>query len=214
MDGTLLNSMPIWQDVGVRYVRSRGIEPEANLGEILFPMTLEEGAAWVKKRYALEESTEQIVQGVLELVSDFYYYEAPLKEGAEEFLRALDEKGIPMVVATSSERDQIEHAFDRLNILHYFKRIFTCTEVGAGKRNPVIYQEAEKFLCVEAKEIFVFEDVLHAIRTAGAAGFRTVGLYDSSSEAVQEEIKETADIYLGDLKDFQRFWDYAAKGRR
>ena len=40
-----------------------------------------------------------------------------------------------------------------------------------------------------------------------------MGLYDSSSEAVQKEIKETADIYLGNLKDFQKFWTYAAKGR-
>lgn len=36
VDGTLLDSMFIWKDVGIRYVRSRGIEPEANLSEVLF----------------------------------------------------------------------------------------------------------------------------------------------------------------------------------
>ena len=213
VDGTLLDSMFIWKDVGIRYVRSRGIESEANLSEVLFPMILEEGAAYVMRRYGLKESIEQIVQGILDMVRDFYYYEAQLKDGAKDFLQAMDEKGIPMVVATSSERDQIEHAFKRLEILHYFKRIFTCTEVGVGKRKPVVYKEAEKFLGIEAKEIYVFEDVIHAIRTAKTAGFQTVGLYDSSSEAVQKEIKETADIYLGNLKDFQKFWTYVAKGR-
>lgn len=65
VDGTLLDSMFIWKDVGIRYVRSRGIEPEANLSEVLFPMTLEEGAAYVMRRYGLKESIEQIVQGIL-----------------------------------------------------------------------------------------------------------------------------------------------------
>lgn len=106
VDGTLLDSMFIWKDVGIRYVRSRGIEPEANLSEVLFPMTLEEGAAYVMRRYGLKESIEQIVQGILDMVRDFYYYEAQLKDGAKDFLQAMDEKGIPMVVATSSERDR------------------------------------------------------------------------------------------------------------
>lgn len=213
MDGTLLDSMSIWQDVGARYVRSRNVEPEENLAEILFPMTVEEGAIYVKQQYSLEESVEQIVQGVLDTVRDFYYYEAPLKAGTKEFLEALAAEEIPMVVATSSERDQIEQAFRRLNILQYFQKIFTCTEVGAGKRQPFIYQQAGKFLEAAPEEIFVFEDVLHAIKTAKEAGFRTVGLYDRSSEDHQEEIRETADIYLGDLTDFQRFWKYAAKGK-
>lgn len=213
VDGTLLDSMSIWQDVGARYVRSRNVEPEENLAEILFPMTVEEGAIYVKQQYSLEESVEQIVQGVLDTVRDFYYYEAPLKAGAWEFLEALAAEEIPMVVATSSERDQIEQAFGRLNILQYFQKIFTCTEVGAGKSQPFIYQQAGEVLGAAPEEIFVFEDVLHAIKTAKAAGFRTVGLYDSSSEDHQEEIRETADIYLGDLTDFQRFWKYAAKGK-
>ena len=71
VDGTLLDSMSIWQDVGARYVRSRNVEPEENLAEILFPMTVEEGAIYVKQQYSLEESVEQIVQGVLDTVRDF-----------------------------------------------------------------------------------------------------------------------------------------------
>ena len=104
VDGTLLDSMFIWKDVGIRYVRSRGIEPEANLSEVLFPMTLEEGAAYVMRRYGLKESIEQIVQGILDMVRDFYYYEAQLKDGAKDFLQAMDEKGIPMVVAVNGIR--------------------------------------------------------------------------------------------------------------
>ena len=53
VDGTLLDSMGIWEDAGARYLRGIGIEPEEGLGEILFPMTIEEGAAYVKEHYGL-----------------------------------------------------------------------------------------------------------------------------------------------------------------
>ena len=38
VDGTLLDSMGIWKDVGVRYLNSIGIEAEPDLGNILFTM--------------------------------------------------------------------------------------------------------------------------------------------------------------------------------
>ena len=46
------------------------------------------------------------------------------------------------------------------------------------------------------KDTVVFEDSLHAIRTAKAAGFRVAGVYDASSEAQQEEIRSLADYYI------------------
>lgn len=35
VDGTLLDSMGIWKDVGVRYLNSIGVEAEPDLGTIL-----------------------------------------------------------------------------------------------------------------------------------------------------------------------------------
>ena len=49
---------------------------------------------------------------------------------------------------------------------------------------------------------WVFEDGLYAIRTAEAAGFRTVGIYDPVSEKDREEIIRTADFYYESLADF------------
>lgn len=48
--------------------------------------------------------------------------------------------------ATSGNREHIETAFQRLGIGGYFQKIFTSSEVGVGKSNPLIYQEAAKFL--------------------------------------------------------------------
>ena len=78
--------------------------------------------------------------------------------------------------------------------------------MGAGKSKPDIYLKAQEFLNFKPEEIYVFEDVLHAVQTAKKAGFKTVGIYDTSSEKDWETIKKTADIFLEDLHDFSSFW--------
>ena len=40
LDGVLLDSMAVWNDLGVRYLQKRGIQPEAGLSQILFSMSM------------------------------------------------------------------------------------------------------------------------------------------------------------------------------
>ena len=84
VDGTLLDSMAIWEDAGARYLRSAGIEPAPDLGKILFPMSLDDGVAYVKREYHLEESEAELREAVLKQVEIFYKEEAPLKKGVRK----------------------------------------------------------------------------------------------------------------------------------
>lgn len=211
VDGTLLDSMEIWEDVGVRYLRNLGIEPEPGLSKILFPMTVTEGASYVKEHYPLEQSMEQVIEGILNTVRDFYYDEAPLKPGVKEFLAEMKRREIPMTIATSSEREHIEAAFERLGIDQYFQKIFTCSEVGVGKSQPLVYQKAAEYLGTTPEETYVFEDVLHALQTAKNAGFRTVAVYDRFSDDDQDEIKKMADHYYVELGTDEEFWNEIQK---
>ena len=79
VDGTLLDSMAIWEDAGARYLKGLGIQAQEDLGKLLFPMSLQEGAAYMKARYDLKLSVSQIIEGVGDTVRDYYFYEAPLK---------------------------------------------------------------------------------------------------------------------------------------
>ena len=185
VDGTLLDSMEIWEDAGVRYLRRIGVEPEKNLSEILYPMTMTEGAEYVKERYRLTFALDEIVQGVLDTVRDFYFYEASVKPGAKKLLSWMKEKNIPMAAATASDREHIEAAFKRLGIDGYF------------------YEKAAAYLKAEPGEILVFEDAFYALVTAKNAGFRTVGVYDRFSEDEQEALSRQADIYLRNLIDWK-----------
>ena len=44
LDGVVLDSMSIWRDLGARYLLHRGLTPEPGLAELLFSMSMEQGA--------------------------------------------------------------------------------------------------------------------------------------------------------------------------
>ena len=72
MDGTLLDSMEFWQNLGRKYLESKGKLPEANLNFIIDPMTLEESASYFKTKYGLEEDTQVIIKQVLDFIEVKY----------------------------------------------------------------------------------------------------------------------------------------------
>ena len=59
LDGVLLDSMGIWNDLGARYLRSLGVTPEEGLNEILFSMSMEQGAEYLHTHYALPQSAAE-----------------------------------------------------------------------------------------------------------------------------------------------------------
>ena len=208
-DGTLLDSMPIWDDLGARYLKELHIEAEPGLSEILFCMSLEESAAYMKRTYGLSQTEEEIRRGVLAKLEDFYVNEVQAKPGVDEFLRTLHERQVPMMIATSSSRHHIEEAMRRLCFLDYFAGIITCEEVGAGKSRPDIYLKCAEAMGLDPEEVCVVEDVIHAVRTANAAGFPTAGVYDAASAEDTENMKKECSIWLYDFTDYGDFCRWA-----
>lgn len=195
VDGTLLDSMPVWNDIGERYLRSIGVTCREGLGETLHTMSLEQGAAYLKHEYQLKKQTSEIVREVLKIVEDFYRYEAPLKAGVKETLEWLKEHQVRMAVATSGNRELAEAALERNGILGYFEKVFTCTETGSGKDEPVIYLETAGFLGSRPEQTLVVEDAFHAARTVKTAGFVVIGVYDEGNKENISEMREICDYY-------------------
>jgi len=205
IDGTILDSMPIWDKAAEIFLNSRGIEAENGLGKTMFPMSMTNGSEFLKDRYLLDMDVDAITAGINHTIEGFYYYQVQLKEGVEQFLKEMKQTGIKMVAATSSDRQIVETALERLDVMSSFELIFTCTEIGAGKGKPDIYLSAAEYMRTPPKDIWVFEDALYAIQTAKNAGFRTVGVFDTSSMVNLDEIKKISDIYLKKLDNFNIF---------
>ena len=200
LDGTLLDSMFIWDTIGEDYLRSLGKEPHEDLKEAFMTLTLEEAAIYYRENYGVTLSVKEIVDGVNSMVEQTYRTKVTLKPGISEYLAWLKEDGVRMCVATVTDRYLVEETLERLGVRHYFSEIFTCAEVGFGKDKPIIYQKALEHLGTEKSDTYVFEDLPFALNTAKTDGFPTVGVYDRH-EAHQDELKELADYYIFDFTD-------------
>lgn len=108
MDGTLLDSMQVWVHVGEQYLRNRGIEPEEGLGDVLFPMSMRDGAVYVKEKYSLPDPPDTIVTDMDAIVFAAYRDEVLPKPGVAAYLESLKKQGIPMAVATATNRPMVE----------------------------------------------------------------------------------------------------------
>mgnify|MGYP000225934421 CR=1 FL=1 len=110
MDGTLLDSMPIWRDLGTSVLRGLGIEPEPETDEMLKTLSLRHGIAYCKEHYHLPQTEEELIGRVVDRVADFYQHEVQAKPGVDKFLSLLKMEGVWMYVATATDRPLAEAA--------------------------------------------------------------------------------------------------------
>lgn len=207
-DGTLFDSMPIWQELGTNYLRSLNIEPKNNLNQILASLSLEQAASYLQSNYKLQQTTNEIIASINLMIANYYCYEILPKAGVVQFVKTLNEQGIFCCIATASNRTLVQAALERCDLSRRFQAIFTCSELGYGKDYPYIYETAIKKLKVKKTESLIFEDALHAIQTAKKSGFYVVGVNDAS-ESRQKDIRALADLYLSDFKQIAEFWQLA-----
>ena len=202
LDGTLLDSMSIWDTIGEDYLRSLGIEPKENLAETFKTFTLEESAEYYRTHYGVTDTVAEIVDGVNSMIEALYRDTVPLKDGVLQFLEALSQNGVKTCIATVTDRYLVEAALERLHVRKYFSEIFTTAEVGCGKNDPRIYRTALAHLGTDRAETIVFEDAFHALMTAKNDGFKVAAIYDRH-ESRQAEMKANGDFYITDFNHFQ-----------
>jgi HAD superfamily hydrolase (TIGR01509 family) len=204
LDGTLLDSMPIWETVAIDYLKSLGIKPDADIYKAVRSMSIQQACEHFCAVYGLTLSREEITDGINGMIEDFYFHRAPLKTGVKEALELLKSRGVTLCIATATDRYLVEAALRRTGIDGYFGKIFTCTEIGTGKDFPEIFFRAMAFLGTSPAETAVFEDALYAIETAGKLGMTIVALYDDSAADQQHRIKKRADCYYMSFVDWMK----------
>ncbi len=200
LDGTILNSMPVWVNLGADYLKSRNIVPPQNLRDILKPLSLAQAAEYFQREFGITDTISEIITQINTMLEHAYFYAVEEKPGVVNFLEDLKASDVKMCIATATDKCLVEAALKRLNIIDYFDFIITCQCVGAGKDRPDIYLEALKKLGTKIHETIIFEDALYAVETAKKAGFIVAGVYDPSAQTDMEKIKELCDYYIEDFK--------------
>lgn len=195
MDGTLIDSMSFWQNLGQEFLASKGImEDLSDEWESIEQMTMSESAAWFVQRFSLEETPEKAVDEMNAMMEVHYKNEIPLKKGIRNHLSQLKQNGVQMCVASVTAEYLIKACLERLGVLDCFDFILSCENMDTGKNSPQIYMEAAERFRAAPAEIAVYEDALYAIETAKKANFFVVAVPDDSmTEEQWIQISRTAD---------------------
>lgn len=203
MDGTLLDSMHIWDTVAASFLAARGIVPHDF--DIFRKRGYNGGITYMIEEYNLDLTFDEVLEGIQKILWFYYSEIAPIKDGVKDFLQTLKANGTKTAVATATERHLVEAALKRNGILEYFDAIFTTIEVGKNKFEPDIFNLAAEKLNAEG-DVYVFEDAVYAVRTAKKAGYKVVAIEDYSAKDDREEIKELADFYAEDYNAIKEYF--------
>lgn len=203
MDGTLIDSMGYWQRLGREYLAKMGVRENVEpVIERIKPMTMLESSALFMEAFGLPGPAARIAAEMNAMMDAHYRSDIPLKPGAAAYLRALQHSGVRLCVATATPEPLARACLERLGVADCFAFLLSCDAVSAGKDRPDVFLEAARRLNAAPAEIAVYEDAIYAARTAKAAGFWVVGVYDAASENDWAELTALCDATIRDWRQF------------
>ena len=203
LDGTLLDSMWIWDKVDTEYFNMKGLSIPENLKDEINHLSFEQTAYYFKTKFNISESIEEILNTWYEMAYKHYSNDISLKEGALDLLKFLKSRNIKIALATSNSKKLSSAALNCVKVYDYFDIISTTDEVENGKNCPDIYLLTSKRLGVSPEECLVFEDILEAVKGAKLANMKVFAVHDKYAEYQKEDLIKTADEYIYDFNDIK-----------
>lgn len=200
LDGTLINSMSLWDQIDIDYLTSKNIPVPDDLNDEISHLSFNQVAVYFKERFKLEDSLDDIKNTWNTMAYNHYSSDITLKDGVVEFLDFLKKSNIKIGLATSNSTELLEASLKFNKIYDYFDAITITDEVSIGKHEPDVYLLAAKKLNVKPEECIVFEDILPAVKGAKKAGMKVIAVEDECSVLDKDDIIKNSDEFINDFR--------------
>ena len=198
LDGVLLQSEEVWDDVRERYVRERGGRYDEEVQRAMMGMSAPEWSRFLHEEAGVPDAAETINRDVVERMLEAYRRELPLLPGAKEVVRRAA-AAFPLALASSSNRAIFEAALELAGLTACFRATVSSEEVARGKPAPDVYLEAAHRLEVAPEACAAVEDSHSGIASAKAAGMRVIAI-PNASYPPGEEALDLANVTLESLE--------------
>lgn len=205
LDGTLLDSMGVWDQVDIDFLAKRGIEVPADYMGKVAAMQFRQIAEYTIARFGLPDTPEALMQEWDDMARVAYSTVVEAKPHAVEYLSYLKRSGAKLAVATSLPPALREPAMKHVGIFDYFDQIVSVDDANnVGKDRPDVFLLAAGRLGVVPEQCTVFEDLLVAMRSAKSVGMRVWAIHDDSSDGDWPDICGLSDGVLFDFSEAPR----------
>ncbi|QFG22831.1 HAD family phosphatase [Actinomadura sp. WMMB 499] len=175
LDGVLIDSEPVWEDVRRAYVAELGGRWLPDTQDRLMGMSTDEWAAYIATDLVDGVDAEDVAYAVIDRMSQRYTEHLPVLPGAREAVRRMAEHR-PLGLASSSPRALIDIVLGRLGVESLFPATVSTEEVDRGKPAPDGYLTVAAQLGVRADACVAIEDSSNGLRSAHAAGMRVIAI--------------------------------------
>ena len=187
MDGVLVNSEHVWDEIREALARERGGHWHPQAQRDMMGMSSPEWSRYMHEVVGLPDSPEDINAEVVRRLAGRYREELPLIDGAAAAVERLAAVW-PLAVASSSNRPIINLVLALGHLDRFFRATVSSEEVARGKPAPDVYLEAARQLGAEPARCAAVEDSHNGILAARAAGMRVLaipnGRYPPGAEAL------------------------------
>jgi HAD superfamily hydrolase (TIGR01509 family) len=175
LDGVLIDSEQVWDAAREDLVRERGGTWDERATTDMMGMSSKEWSSYMHDRLGVPMTPTEINDDVVRRVASTYEHGLPLLPHALETVRELAARW-PLGLASSSNRPIIDLVLERSGVRACFAAVVSSEEVAHGKPAPDVYLAAARELHVDPKDCAAVEDSTNGIKSALAAGMRTIAV--------------------------------------
>ena len=199
LDGVLIESEQVWDEAREQLVHERGGRWDDRATTDMMGMSSTEWSSYMHDRLGVRMTPSEINDDVVRRVAATYEEHLPLLPQAVETVRELGERW-RLGVASSSNRPIIDLVLDRMGVRDCFAVVVSSEEVANGKPAPDVYLAVARELGVDPKDCVAVEDSTNGIKSAVAAGMRTIAVPNRQFRP-DDEVLTTAAVVVSSLAE-------------
>ena len=175
MDGTLLDSEPIWIEEEAKLMRSLGVEWNDDDARNCLGGPMHRVDEYMRKRSGDRHKPLELSELLISQMVSRLNESVNFTPGAEQLLNELYRMQIPMALVTASTREIVDAALSGIGS-HYFHRTISANDVSETKPDPEGYISASRYLNVSIERSLVIEDSLTGMSAAIDSGAYVLGI--------------------------------------
>lgn len=178
-DGTLLDSLNVWDDIDNESFAKRGVAVPENFANSTATFTPRQVADYVIEHFGFTDSPEDLMKEWQDMAADAYANRLELRKGAKDYVIYLRKSRAKLVLLTSLSKTLCELSLKHTGLREYFDFIIFGEDLEkTGKNRAQTYIDLANKIGVLPNNCTVFEDSDVALSSARKAGMKICKIFD------------------------------------